>query len=106
MAPARRAPDLDVALEVARSKVSSLEAALAAMGNHHCPEVDALRSALLKAKQAAQERPLKTQLAHTDAFIERSRLRIQKLAGKVARADCCRAKCRYTQPHPIQGTSW
>ena len=79
MAPARRAPDPDVALEVARSKVSSLEAALAAMGNHQGPEVDALRSALSKAKQAAQERPLKTQLAHTDAFIERSRLRIQKL---------------------------
>ena len=41
--------------------------------------MDVLRSALSKAKQAAQERPLKTQLAHTDAFIERSRLRIQEL---------------------------
>ena len=66
-------------MEVARSKVSSLEAALAAMGNHQGPEVDALRSPLSKAKQAARERTLKTQLAHTDAFIERSRLRIQKL---------------------------
>ena len=49
------------------------------MGSHQGPEVDALRSALSKAQQAAQERPLKAQLAHADAFIERSRLRIQKL---------------------------
>ena len=63
----------------ARSKVSSLEAALAALENHRGPEVDALRSASSKAKQAAQERPLKAQLAHTDAFIGRSRFRIQKL---------------------------
>ena len=77
--PPRRAPDPDAAMEVARSKFSSFEAALAAMGNHQGPEVDALRSALSKAKQAAKERPLKAQLAHTDAFIERSRLRVQKL---------------------------
>ena len=37
--------------------------------------MDALRSTLSKAKQAAKERPLTAQLAHTDAFIER----IQKL---------------------------
>ena len=42
---------------------------LAAMGIHQGPEVDTLRSALSKAKQAAQERPLK-ELAHTDACIE------------------------------------
>ena len=74
-----RAPDPDAALVHARSKVSSLEAALTAMGSHQGPEVDALRSALQKAKQAAQERPLKVQLAQTDAFVERSRLRIKKL---------------------------
>ena len=74
-----RAPNPDAALEHARSKVSSLEAALTAMGSHQGPEVDALRSALQKAKQAAQERPLKVQLAQTDAFVERSRLRIKKL---------------------------
>ena len=55
------------------------EAALAAMVNHQGPEVDALRSALSKAKQAAQERPLKVQLAHTAPSIERSPLRIPKL---------------------------
>ena len=32
-----------------------------------------------KAKQAAQERPLKVQLAQTDVFVERSRLRIKKV---------------------------
>ena len=74
-----RAPDPDAVLVHARSKVSSLEAALTAMGCHQGPEVDALRSALQKAKQAAQERPLKVQLAQTDAFVERSRLRIKKL---------------------------
>ena len=74
-----RAPDPDAALEHARSKVLSLEAALTAMGSHQGPEVDALRSALSKAKQAAQERPLKVQLAQTDAFVERSRQRIKKL---------------------------
>ena len=74
-----RAPDPDAALEHARSKVSSLEAALTAMGSHQGPEVDALRSALSNAKQAAQERPLKVQLAQTDAFVERSRQRIKKL---------------------------
>ena len=73
------APDPDAALERARSKVSSLEAALTAMGSHQAPVVDALRSALSKAKQAAQERPLKVQLAQTDAFVERSRQRIKKL---------------------------
>ena len=41
--------------------------------------MDALRSALSKANQAAKERPLKAQLVHTDAFNERSLLRIQKL---------------------------
>ena len=49
------------------------------MGSHQGPEVEALRSALTKAKQAAEERPLEVQLAQTDAFIERSRFRIQKL---------------------------
>ena len=52
-------------MAVAPSKVSSLEAALAALGNHQGPQ--------------RKERPEKAQLVHTNAFIERSRLRIQKL---------------------------
>ena len=68
--PPQRAPDPDTALEVARSKVSSLETALASMGTRQAPEVSALRSALSKAKQAAQERSLKVQLVHTGVFIE------------------------------------
>ena len=60
-----RAPDPNAALEHARSKLSSLEAVLTAMGSYQGPEVDALRSALSKAKQAAQERPLKVQLARS-----------------------------------------
>ena len=109
------APDPDAALKVARSKVSSLLAALAAMGTHLGSEKDAHRVVEGEAgKQAAQERPLKARLAHADAFIERSRLRIQKLetrskdgasfsvaeTGRAARADRCRAKCRCT-PSPI-----
>ena len=66
-----RAPDPDGALVHARSKVSSLEAALTAMGSHQGPEVDALRSALQKAKQAAQERPLKVQLVGPDRCVRR-----------------------------------
>ena len=43
-------------------------------GSRRCPP-----SALSKAKQVAQERPLKVQLAQTGAFVERSRQRIKKL---------------------------
>ena len=58
-----RAPDPDAALEHARSKVSSLEAAL---------------TALSKAKQAAQERPLTVQLA--PSLQRQARLREQVAA--------------------------
>ena len=40
---------------------------------------EVIRAQKWKAKQAAEERPLEVQLAQTDAFIERSRFRIQKL---------------------------
>ena len=83
MASGRSSSDIQQQQRHTRSRCgvggSTVESLQSAMGSHQGPEVDALRSALSKAKQAAQERPLKAQLAHTDALIERSRLRIQKL---------------------------
>ena len=59
--------------------------ALAAMGSHQGPEVEVLRSSLKKEKHAAEQRPLKVQSAHTDAFIERARLR--KIGSRTRRRD-------------------
>ena len=57
--------------------MASLEAALQALWNFQGPEVDVLKNALSRAKQAAQTRPLKEQL--NDAFIQRSQKRIASL---------------------------
>ena len=64
----------DTALQEARRRVVSLEAALQAMGDFQGPEVDVLKNALSRAKQAAQTRPLQN-----DAFIQRSQKRIASL---------------------------
>ena len=67
--------------DAVRSKVSSLEVVLTSMGSHQGLEVDALRSALSKAKQAAQERPLEVQ----------SRQRIKKLEERDAEVELLNA---------------
>ena len=74
-----RGPDPDTVLQEARRRVVSLEAALQAMGDFQGPEVDVLKNSLSRAKQAAQTRPLKEQLAQNDAFIQRSQKRIASL---------------------------
>ena len=56
-------PDPDAALE----NMHVRRLFLTVMGSHQGPEVDAFRSGLSKAKQAAQERTLVVQLAQTDA---------------------------------------
>ena len=76
-ATGERPSDPDSAMSAARQKVTSLEAALNVMVGHPCPEVDVLKAALQKAKEAARERPLTEQLAFTESFIERSRKRIE-----------------------------
>ena len=74
-----RGPDPDTVLQEARRRVVSLEAALQAMGDFQGPEVDVLKNSLSRAKQAAQTRPVKEQLAQNDAFIQRSQKRIASL---------------------------
>ena len=69
----------DAALEHARSKVQRFEEALKAMGDLQGPEVDYLRDALKKARQAAQERPLTSQMTECRRFIERSERRLEKI---------------------------
>ena len=51
-----REPDPDTALQEARRRVASLEAALQAMGDFQGPEVDILKNALSRAQQAGQMR--------------------------------------------------
>ena len=69
-------------MSAACQKVTSLEAALNALVGLSGPEVDVLKAALHKAKEAARERPLTEQLALTESFIERSRKRIEALEAK------------------------
>ena len=69
----------DAVLEHARSKVQRFEEALKAMGDLQGREVDYLRDALKKARQAAQERPLTSQMTECRRFIERSERRLEKI---------------------------
>ena len=65
--------------EVAKQKVSGIEAALAALaaaGSTEGPEVTMLKEALQRARRSAQDRPLQEQLSQNEAFIERTRRRI------------------------------
>ena len=66
-------------MSTACQKVTSLEAVLNALVGNSGPEVDVLKAALHKAKEAARERPLTPQLALTESFFERSRKRIEAL---------------------------
>ena len=52
----------DAALEHARSKVKRFEEALKTMGDVQGPEVEFLQDALKRARPAAQERPLASQM--------------------------------------------
>ena len=79
---ARWSPDR--ALEHARYKVKRFEEALKAMGDVQGPEVEFLQDALKRARQAAQERPLASQLSECRRFIERSERRLEKIDAERA----------------------
>ena len=74
----------DAALERARCKVKRFEEALKAMGDMQGPEVEFLQDALKRARQAAQERPLASQLSECRSFIERSERRLEKIDAERA----------------------
>ena len=74
----------DAVLEHARCKVRRFEEALKAMGDMEGPVVEFLQHALKRAQQAAQERPLATQMAECRRFIERSERRLEKIGAERA----------------------
>ena len=51
-------------------------AALASVGTTEGPEVQVLQDSLKRAKRASQEPPLSTQIAQTEAFVERAKKRL------------------------------
>ena len=53
--------------------------ALKAMGDMQDPEVEFLQDALKRARHAAQERPLASQMSECRRFIERSERRLEKI---------------------------
>ena len=67
-----------------RCKVRRFEEALKAMGDMQGPEVEVLQDALKRARQAAQERPLASQLSECRSFIERSERRLEKIDAERA----------------------
>ena len=125
-APTRIDPDARVG--AARERVARLEQAIAAMGNCQGPELDMLIISLKKAQKDAQEMPLEAQIRAREAFIERSKKRIEQFdverAAEVQRleesqrrleelramvlscsANCttaCRCQCR-SEPTPANG---
>ena len=54
------------------------------MGDMQGPKVEFLQDALKRARQAAQERPLASQLSQCRSFIERSERRLEKIDGERA----------------------
>ena len=74
----------DSVLEHARCKVRRFEEALKAMGDMQGPEVEFLQDALKRARQAAQERPLPSQMSECRRFIERSERRLEKIDAERA----------------------
>ena len=69
----------DVARDAARNKISKLEKALEVLSDSTGPAVDALKSELEKARQAAKVPPLNVQISSTQDFIRRSERRLAEL---------------------------
>ena len=59
-------------MEAARQKASRLEQMLTAMGDTEGPEVDALRSALERAKEESKGVPVHIQLKEREQFLARA----------------------------------
>ena len=74
----------DAVLEHARCKVRRFEEALKAMGDMQGPEVEFLQDAMQRARQAAQERPLASQMSECRKFIERLERRLEKIDAERA----------------------
>ena len=60
----------------ARNRVSQLQTAIAAFGNHDGPEVTMLREAMKRAQRAAQEPPITNQVNECEEFIARAEKRL------------------------------
>ena len=72
----------EAARDAARNKVSKLEKALEVLGDSAGPAVDALKSELEKARQAAKVLPLNVQISSTQDFIRRSERRLAELEAE------------------------
>ena len=69
----------DVVRDAARNQISKLEKALEVLSDSTGPAVDALKSELEKARQAAKVPPLNVQVSSTQDFIRRSERRLAEL---------------------------
>ena len=82
--PAVPKPNLnpDEQLKAAQTRVVKLEAAIMAIGDED-PAVAGLKEALAKARAQAQLRPVQDRIAHTEAFLDRSRKKMEALSAEV-----------------------
>ena len=70
--------DPDARVGAARDRVARFEQAIAAMVNCQGPELEMLITSLKKAQKDAQEMPLEAHIRAREAFIERSKKRIEQ----------------------------
>ena len=84
--PAVPKPNLnpDEQLKAAQTHVVKLEAAIMAIGDEDLA-VAGLKEALAKARAQAQLRPVQDRIAHTEAFLDRSRKKMEALSAEVSR---------------------
>ena len=92
----------DKQLKAAQARVVKLEAAIVAIGDED-PAAAGLKEALAKARVQAQLRPVQDWIAHTEAFLDRSRKKMEALSAEVSRIQEVMAQLRTK----IQdGVSW
>ena len=63
----------------AKSRVERLERALSVLGDGDSTEVQGLQAALKEARRAARDKPVAVQIEECEAFIQRSRKRLERL---------------------------
>ena len=93
--PAVPKPNLnpDEQLKAAQARVVKLEAAIVAIGDED-PAATGLKEALAKARVQAQLRPVQDRIAHTEAFLDRSRKKMEALSAEVSRIQEVMAELR------------
>ena len=93
--PAVPKPNLnpDEQLKAAQARVVKLEAAIVAIG-YEDPAATGLKEALAKARVQAQLRPVQDRIAHTEAFLDRSRKKMEALSAEVSRIQEVMAELR------------